>query len=82
MARFSGGVHWYTVKKVTITFPEDDVNCLACPLLGSDYGVRRSRCLRTGEYIPDPEFMIGGQCPLEDVEEEDAGDDLFGKAED
>lgn len=68
--KYEGGVRYYTSAKVTIKFPESDINCRSCPLLGVEYGLKREYCKRTGEYIPDPDYMIGGDCPLEFGKEE------------
>lgn len=64
MKKFEGGVRYYTVAKVEIFFPEDQVVCRACPLMFTEYGTKRDICRKTGEFIPDPDRMIGGICPL------------------
>lgn len=65
MKKFEGGVSYYTVGRVEVFFPEDQVVCRACPLMFTEYGTKRDICRRTGEFIPDPDRMIGGICPLE-----------------
>jgi len=67
MKEFKGGVKWYTKSTVTIGFPEDDVCCYRCPLMGVEFtqGHRREHCRRTGEYLPAPLDTIGVYCPLE-----------------
>lgn len=74
MKDFSKGVSYYTRGTVDISFPEDDVCCQHCPLLGVEMASSRTYCRRTGEYIPVPKGMIGYNCPLnfEDEVDEDA----------
>ena len=64
---YESGVSYYTKATVTLYFPEDDVRCGYCQLLGSDHG--QKYCRRTGEMIRDDRY-IGGMCPLEFEEEE------------
>lgn len=64
MKTFDGGIRYYTAANVDIYFPEDDVCCRACPLLWTEYGTKRDVCRKTAEYIPNPDRMIGGMCPL------------------
>lgn len=61
-------MRYYTHYTAKIAFPEGEVTCIACPLLHPEYGVKRYFCAQTGEYIPEPEYMRGGGCPL--IEEE------------
>ena len=70
MKRFEGGIKYYTYATARINFPEDQVCCIACPLLQQIYSTKRMICGLTGEYIPDPEFIIGGQCKLKFEQEE------------
>lgn len=69
MKRFDGGVKWYTRMTAEVYFPEDDVVCMACPCIGNEYSVRRFFCRLTGEYLPDPENMRAGSCPLKEEED-------------
>lgn len=69
MKNFSNGVRWYTKTTVDIHFPEDDICCYRCPLMGMEYKSSREYCKRTGEYLPAPRDLIGFQCPLKLVEE-------------
>ena len=73
MKSFSKGVKFYTKTKVSISFPEDDICCFRCPLMGIESQSGREYCRRTGEILPAPRDLIGFQCPLEfelDFEEE------------
>lgn len=71
-SKFDGGVRYYTTGKATVImpFPEQDICCQNCKLMIGEYITRRSRCALTGEIIPDPEYMIGHDCPLKFVEKE------------
>ena len=74
MKEFRTGVSYYTKSTVEISFPEDDVCCYRCPLMGFDYNrSEREYCKRTGEFLPAPRHMIGFECPLkfEDKENSD-----------
>ena len=64
MKDFSRGVSYYTKGHVEIGFPEDDVACCWCPMLGSELKTDRPYCRRTGEYLVAPKFMIGTLCPM------------------
>ena len=64
MKQFDNGVRYYTKSVVEIGFPEDDVCCYRCPLMGKDLGVDREVCRRTGEILPSPRHTIGYNCPL------------------
>ena len=73
MKEFKSGVGWYTKAMVEISFPEDDVCCSRCPLMGIEMASSREYCRRTGEYLPAPRHIVGFNCPLifENKEEED-----------
>lgn len=64
MKNFSKGVAWYTRSTVEISFPEDDVCCYRCPLMGVEIKSDREYCRRTGEYLPAPMDIVGLNCPL------------------
>ena len=64
MRSFSKGVSYYTQATVDISFPEDDVCCLRCPLMGIEMASSREYCRRTGEYLPAPRDIVGFHCPL------------------
>lgn len=64
MRSFSKGVAYYTHSTVDISFPEDDVCCYRCPLMGIEMASSREYCRRTGEYLPAPRDIIGFNCPL------------------
>jgi hypothetical protein len=59
-----GSVTFYTRAMLPVSFPESDVCCQWCPLLGIETRLDRHYCKRTGEFIPNPKLLIGGQCPL------------------
>lgn len=72
MARkFEEGVKYYTTADVELAFPEDEVCCQFCLLCGTDYGTRRTYCMKTGEIIPEPEHMRGGMCPLKNIKKKE-----------
>lgn len=64
MKDFRNGVSYYTHGTVSIGFPEGDVVCHWCPLLGMEYKQNRAYCRKTGEYIPAPDNDIGLHCPI------------------
>lgn len=64
MKDFSKGVKYYTKATVEISFPEDDLCCYRCPLMGTEYKPDREYCKRTGEYLPAPKHVVGFDCPL------------------
>lgn len=64
MKDFSRGVSYYTKATVEISFPEDDLCCYRCPLMGTEYKPDREYCKRTGEYLPAPKHVVGFECPL------------------
>lgn len=69
MRNFSHGVSYYTRGLVEIPFPEDDLCCYRCPLMGVEIKTDREYCRRTGEYLPAPRDIIGVQCPITFSEE-------------
>lgn len=71
MKEFRSGVSYYTNAVVGISFPEDDVCCYRCPLMGTEYKPDREYCKRTGEYLPAPRYTIGFECPLNFIKEEE-----------
>ena len=71
MKDFSRGVSYYTKGSVEIGFPEDDICCRWCPLMGIETKVDRSYCKKTGEYLVAPNFVIGAKCPIKFEDEED-----------
>lgn len=64
MKDFSKGVRYYTPATVEIHFPEDDICCYRCPLMGTEYKPDREYCKRTGEYLTAPKYVVGLNCPL------------------
>lgn len=73
MKEFYNGVGYYTKATVEIGFPEDDICCHWCPLLGSEYKPSREYCKKTGEYLLAPKHTIGVNCPLNFRKEEQDG---------
>ena len=71
MKDFSKGVRYYTKATVEIGFPEDDLCCYRCPLMGTEYKPDREYCKRTGEYLTAPKYTIGFDCPLRFEKEND-----------
>lgn len=72
MKEFIRGVGYYTKAEVEISFPEDDVCCYRCPLMGFDYNrTDREYCKKTGEFLSVPKHMIGFNCPLKFIKEEE-----------
>ena len=57
----------YTKATVELYFPNGNVCCALCPMLGGTE--RRPQCNRTGEYIVDTR-VCGMFCKLNFVEEE------------
>ena len=64
MKNFDRGVSYYTKATVEIFFPEDDLCCTRCPLMGIEMASSREYCRKTGEYLPAPRHIVGFQCPL------------------
>ncbi len=64
MKFFGNGVRYYTKATVEIGFPEDDICCRWCPLMGSEYRPNREICKKTGEILLAPEHTVGEDCPL------------------
>lgn len=74
MKNFSKGVSYYTGATVSLVFPEDDLCCYRCPLMGIELKVDREYCKMTGEYLVSPRDLVGYKCPLVfDQEEEEHG---------
>ena len=71
MKNFVGGVSYYTVGTVELVFPEDDVCCYRCPMMGTEERTHREYCRRTGEYLPAPKDVIGTFCPITFIAKED-----------
>lgn len=64
MKDFSRGVGYYTHGTVEISFPEDDLCCYRCPLMGVEIKSDREYCRSTGEYLPAPRHIVGLSCPI------------------
>lgn len=71
MKQFKNGVSYYTQSTVNISFPEDDICCYRCPLMGVETMSNREYCRRTGEYLPAPKDIVGLNCPLIFIKESD-----------
>lgn len=65
MRHFDSGVRYYTKATAVIGFPEDDICCYRCPLMGKTLGIDREICNKTGEILPSPRHTIGYDCPLD-----------------
>lgn len=72
MKNFSNGVSYYTKSTLEIFFPEDDVCCYRCPLMGVETKSNREYCRSTGEYLPAPRDIRGLNCHLKFEKQEDA----------
>jgi hypothetical protein len=70
MKNFNRGVSYYTFSTCEITFPEDDICCYRCPLMGVEIKTDREYCRKTGEYLVAPRDIVGFSCPLKFKEEE------------
>ena len=64
MKDFSRGVSYYTFGRVDIGFPEDDICCFHCLLLGKD-DLGRLICKKTGEVLVSAKFGVGTNCPIQ-----------------
>lgn len=64
MKAFPKGVSYYTMATVEVGFPEDDICCMRCQLMGTEYKPDREYCRLTGEYVPAPRDTVGFKCPL------------------
>jgi len=64
MRSFERGIQYYTRGTATISFPEGDVVCYRCPLMGVELKSDREYCRMTGEYLVAVRSLIGGCCPL------------------
>lgn len=70
MKEFRTGVSYYTRATVEIGFPEDDLCCYWCPMMGTEYKPDREYCKKTGEYLTAPRHTIGYDCSLKFQKEE------------
>lgn len=64
MKDFSRGVSYYSFGAVEIGFPEDDICCHWCPLLGIEARLERPYCKKTGEILVNTKFGVGTNCPV------------------
>lgn len=81
MKDFSRGVSFYTFGVLEVGFPEDDICCHWCPLLGIEARLERPYCKKTGEILVNTKFGVGTNCPVrffgagsEEKEESDKND--------
>lgn len=70
MKDFPHGVSYYTLATCEISFPEEDVCCWWCPMMGVELKSDRHYCRKTGEYLVTPKTDIGYNCPLKFDKEE------------
>ena len=73
MKAFKSGVSYYTTGTIEIHFPEEDVCCWHCPLLGKESGTGREYCKRTGYYLPAYTEDIDMNCPIKFTKESNDG---------
>ena len=73
MKNFSKGVSYFTQATASIRFPEDDLCCRWCPLMGIELKTDREYCKMTGEILLAARDMVGFSCPLVFQEEENDG---------
>jgi hypothetical protein len=73
MKNVSKGVTYYTHGTVTIPFPEDDLCCMWCPLMGMELKANREYCKATGELLLAPREYVGSKCPMVFEMEENDG---------
>ncbi len=71
MKDFPHGVTFYTLATCEIGFPEEDVCCWWCPMMGVELKSDRHYCRKTGEYLVAPKADIGFNCPLEFKKEDE-----------
>ena len=66
MKSFECGVTYYTRGTATIEvfFPEDRVVCQWCSHCRYEEGLKRWKCLLTGEYLVNPFASRGNKCPI------------------
>lgn len=64
MKDFSRGVSFYTFGVLEVGFPEDDICCHWCPLLGIEARLERPYCKKTGEILVNTKFGVGTNCPV------------------
>lgn len=64
MKNFSKGVSYYTKAVVEISFPEEQVCCELCPMMGVEMASSRKYCRKTGEYLTATRDIVGFYCPL------------------
>ena len=73
MKNFTKGVQYYTHATADLVFPEDDLCCFRCPLMGIELKVDREYCKLTGGYLVAPRDLVGFKCPLTFEQEENDG---------
>lgn len=76
MKPFENGVRYYTKGVVFVGFPEDDICCHWCPMLGVELKTDRSYCRKTGEYLIFPKHGIGDRCPIEFIDNNEEENDV------
>lgn len=64
MKNFTKGIKYYTEATVRIPFPEDDLCCRWCPLMGMELKTDREYCKMTSEILVAPRDLVGSRCPL------------------
>lgn len=67
MAKFDGGVGWYTEAEcvIKVFFPENEIKCQYCPWCRSEAELKRYWCRITNGMIYDPYYpALPAGCPL------------------
>lgn len=64
MKNFKDGVQYSTKGTITVCFPEDDLCCHWCLMLGLESKMDRFYCKMTGELLKSPKEYIGEHCPI------------------
>lgn len=65
MAKFDGGIKFYTTGKaeVTVHFPKNEVKCQYCPFMKWNNELHRGLCIITNRMIYSY-LLIQEDCPL------------------
>lgn len=77
MKNFQKGVTYFTEGTVRLVFPEDDLCCYRCPLMGVEIKSDREYCKCTGELLAAPRDFLGRDCPIKFEEENDGEPDYL-----
>jgi len=66
MSKQNNSIDYYTVKtaEISVSFPEDYINCQYCRFLEYKYSHKTYNCLCTRELILYPFDDVGNDCPF------------------